>query len=79
MGTNQGIGKLYFSLTEASDCEGGHMLEQAAQRGCRLSIAGDIQNPTGNSPQLPALLDLELICSMGLDNLQRLLQASTIL
>lgn len=43
------------------------------------SIARDIQNPTGNSPQPLALMDLELICAMRLHNLQRLLQASTIL
>lgn len=79
VGINQGIGKLYFNLRKVFDCEGDHIVEQVAQRGFRLSIAGGVQNPAGNSPQSPALMGLESIYSMGLDNLQRLLQASTIL
>ena len=50
--------------------EGGQTLEQVAQRGCRFSIVRDIQNPTGNSPQPTAPIDLALIGGMGLDNSQ---------
>ncbi|KAK4825754.1 hypothetical protein QYF61_002237, partial [Mycteria americana] len=38
-------------------CEGGTTLAQAAQRGCGVSISGDIQSPTGHGPGQPALAD----------------------
>ena len=36
---------------------GGQTLEQTAQRGCRVSILGDIQNLTGHGPEQPAVTD----------------------
>ncbi|KAK4811097.1 hypothetical protein QYF61_016383 [Mycteria americana] len=38
-------------------CEGGQTLEQVAQRGCGVSVLGDIKNPTGCGPEEPALVD----------------------
>lgn len=57
----------------------GQTLEKVAQRGYRFSITGDIQTPTGNNPQPPALINLTLISGMGADNLQGLLHTFTIL
>lgn len=48
------------------DREGCQTLEQVAQKGCRFFITADIQNPSGNSPSLSALVDYALISGMGL-------------
>ena len=36
-------------------CEGGQALEQVAQRGCGVSILGEVQKLTGRSPGQMAL------------------------
>ena len=38
-------------------CEGSQRVAQVAQRGCGVSVCGDIQNPTGHSPERPAVGD----------------------
>jgi len=43
-------------------------LEQVSQRGCGVSVLGDIQNVTGCSPEQPAVADLALGREVGLDN-----------
>lgn len=35
----------------------GHTLEQVAQKGCKVSISGDSQNPTGHNPRQWAVGD----------------------
>lgn len=44
-------------VSENWNCEGGQTLEQAANRGCGVSICGDSQNPTGHGPGQPVLAD----------------------
>lgn len=56
----------------------GRTLEQAAERGCGVSILGDTQNPTGPSPGQPALADPAPCRGVGLYDLHRCLPASTI-
>lgn len=36
------------------NCEGGHALEQVAQRACRLSSPGDVEKLAGHGPEHPA-------------------------
>lgn len=48
------------------------------QRGCGFPIPGDIQNPTGHSPEQPALVDPAFSREFGLDDLQRSLLTSII-
>lgn len=38
-------------------CQSCSTLEKVAQRGCRVSILGDIRNLTGHDPEQPALID----------------------
>lgn len=40
-----------FLFNFFSYCEGGQILSQAVQRGSRVFILGDTQNPTGHSPE----------------------------
>lgn len=42
-------------------CEDVSALEQVAQRVCEVSVLRDIQNPSGHSPQQPALDDHALV------------------
>jgi len=39
----------------AFTCEDDRALEQVSQRGCEVSIHGDVQNPKGNDPGQPGL------------------------
>ena len=56
--------------------ECGHTPEQAAQRGCGISILGDIQNSAGDSPE--QLVTLGHALSEALDNrLPEVLEKST--
>ncbi|KAK4831197.1 hypothetical protein QYF61_015929 [Mycteria americana] len=47
--------------------EGGQALAQVAQRGCGISILGDIQSPAGHGPEQPAVADPAL--DRGLDQM----------
>lgn len=46
-------------------CEGDWTLGQASQRDCGVSILGNTQNPSGRSPERPAVVNLAL--KRGLD------------
>ncbi|KAK4830129.1 hypothetical protein QYF61_008556 [Mycteria americana] len=62
--------KLYY-------CEGGQTLELAAQRGCGLSILGNMQDLAGRGFEQPALTDHALGKQVGLDELQKCPLTST--
>ena len=65
--------KFHFKLFH---CGGGQILEQVAQIGHGVSIAGDIPNPTGYGPGKLALAGAALSGSFGLDYLQRYIPTS---
>ena len=41
-------------------CDGGETLDKVARAGCGVFILGDVQNPSGYSPEQPAFTDLSL-------------------
>lgn len=59
--------------------EGGLTVEQAGQRGCRVSISGDIQSLTAPGTGHPALADPACAGGVGLDDLKWSLWNSVLL
>lgn len=59
-------------------CEVDQTLEQAVQKISRVSILGDVQNPTGHKVQVD-LIEPTLSRWVGLSNLQRSLTTSAVL
>ena len=71
--------KLHVNINKFFCIGGDQAVAQVPQRGCRVSMLGDIQNPTGHSPgQLP-VRDPVLSRGVRLGDLQRSRPASTIL
>lgn len=60
MGPNWNTRNFNGTHKKLSYSESGQGLEQVARRGCEVSIFGDIQNPTGQCREQPALFDLAL-------------------
>lgn len=71
MGTNLKKKKKSVQTKESHFyCDGRQVLQEVSQRGCRISILGDTENPAGHGPGQSALGGLALSRGVGPDYLK---------
>lgn len=71
--------KFYLNLEENFYYEESQMLKQVTQSDSQVSVLGDGQSLTGHGPWTPAVHDLALCGTGGLNYFQRCLPASAVL